>query len=179
MYRDIPVETSLARGAERFREDTESPAITVRGTYGPRDVEMLLELKSGEVPLSKLAQLAPYLPEDYEYAFSLKPRRANRIYGRPAGGHIDVRRNAPVMHLELSDGELPRKLYVAEAGDSVLRASRDDPKDFKLAKDVLGIEEETFEGELFFGDLTLMRRTLHEFRTIEANVEASALRLSQ
>lgn len=179
MNRPIPVETSLVEAARKFREDPNLPSFIVRGRYGQGDLEELLWHRAGAVSIARLKAIVPPLAEDYEGAFSILPKRASRVYGRSAGAHIDIGANAPVMHLELTGDDSPRDLYVVKAGDHVLRASRDEPKEFEVAKVELGIVEDTYSGRLRFGDLTLMRDTLHEFRSSNREVNASALRISQ
>lgn len=179
MNRPIPVETSFTRATRRFRADPTLPSLIVRGRYGYGDLEKLLWHRAGAISIARLKVMVPYLVEDYEEGFSALPKRASRIYGRSAGAHIDTGANAPVIHLELTEDKSPRDLYVVEAGNHVLRASRDEPKSFEESKVELGIVEDTYSGRLRFGDLTLMRDTLHEFRSSNNDVSASALRISQ
>lgn len=179
MNRDIPVETSFVRAKRMFREDPTLPSLIVRARYDYGALEKLLWLRAGAISIARLRVIVPYLVDDYEEAFSVQPERASRIYGRSAGAHIDTGANAPVMHLELTKDNSPRDLYVVEAGNHTLRASRDEPKSFEAAKAELGIVEDTYSRRLQFGDLTLMRNTLHEFRLSNNDVSASALRISQ
>lgn len=179
MDKKIPVYTSLRRASKAFMSDIKLPAVIARGTYGIGDLQPILFQMAGAMSIGHLNSILPFVVDDYEQAFNLKPLRASRIYGRPAGAHIDRRWNEPVLHIELTEGEQNRELIVATGGGRTLIANRDSPVRFEDARASLGLESETFSGELVFGDLTLMRRTLHEFRSEDSSVNTSALRLSQ